>query len=73
MMMDQFRSSEIAHVKRNGQTMLNPYHFYKGEGALESQQLAVSLLDQAYGVPTEDQPTLAKQLALDNDQAMPFM
>jgi ankyrin repeat protein len=72
-MMDQFRSSDIAHVKRNGQTMMNPYHFYKGEDSLEIQQLAVSLLDQVYASPFEDQPTLAKQLALDNDKTSPFM
>ena len=53
--------------------MMNPYHFYKGEGSSESQRLAVTLLDKVYAAPIEDQPTLAKQLALDNDNASIFM
>ena len=73
LMMDQFRSSEIVHVKRNGLTMMNPYHFYKSEDAAENQKLAVSLLDKVYVAPVEDQPTLAKNLALDNDKASTFM
>ena len=73
MMMYQFRSSEIAHVTRNGQTMMNPYHFFKGEDALDDQQLAVSLLDKVYAAPIEDQPTLANKLALENDKACTFM
>ncbi|GAB7331764.1 hypothetical protein MBLNU13_g03730t1 [Cladosporium sp. NU13] len=73
MMMEQFRSSEIAHVTRNGQTMMNPYHFFKGENALDNQQLAVSLLDRVYAAPIEDQPNLANKLALENDKACTFM
>lgn len=73
MMMDQFRSSEIAHVTRNGQTMMNPYHFSKGEDALANQRLAVSLLDRVYAAPSEDQPSLANKLALENDKACTFM
>ena len=73
MMMDQFRSSEIIHTTCNGQTMMNPYHFYKGEDALDNQQLALSLLDKVYAAPVEDQPTLTRQLALENDKASTFM
>ncbi|KAM0710402.1 hypothetical protein Q7P35_002764 [Cladosporium inversicolor] len=73
MMMEQFRSSEIIHLTRNGQTMMNPYHFYKGEDALVHQQLAVTLLDQVYAAPIEDQPKLTNQLALDHDKASTFM
>lgn len=73
MMMDEFRSSKSAHVTRNGQTMMNPYHFYKGEDSVVNQQLAVTLLDQVYAAPIEDQPTLANKLALENDKACTFM
>lgn len=73
MMMDQFRSAEIIHVKRNGQTMMNPYHFYKGDGAAENQQLAVSLLERVHTAPIGHQPTFARQLALENDKTSPFM
>lgn len=73
MMMDEFRSSKSAHVTRNGQTMMNPYFFYKGEDSLVNQQLAVTLLDQVYAAPVKDQPTLANKLALENDKASTFM
>ena len=73
MMMEQFRSSEIAHATRNGQTMMNPYRFFKGEDVLDNQQLAVSLLDQVYAAPIEEQATLANKLALENDKASTFM
>ena len=73
MMMDQLRSSEIVYLTRNGQTMMNPYHFYKGEDTPANQQLAVSLLEQVYAAPIEDQPALANQLALSNDKACTFM
>lgn len=73
MMMEQFRSSEIAHATCNGQTMMNPYRFFKGEDVLDNQQLAVSLLDQVYAAPIEEQATLANKLALENDKASTFM
>jgi ankyrin repeat protein len=73
MMMDHFRSSKMIHVTRNGQTMMNPYHFYKGEDASVNQELAVTLLDEVYAAPIKDQPTLANKLALENDKASTFM
>jgi ankyrin repeat protein len=73
MMMGEFRSSKSVHVTRNGQTMMNPYHFYKGEDSLVNQQLAVTLLDQVYAAPIEEQPALANKLALENDKACTFM
>lgn len=64
MIMERSRSSEIAQVTRNDQTMMIPYHFFKGEDALRYQQLAVSLLDKVYAEPVEDQLNLANKLAL---------
>jgi len=73
MLMEQFRSPEIPHITRNGQTMMNPYFFDKGEHAPDNQQLASSLLDKVYAAPIEEQSILANQLALDNDKASTFM
>jgi ankyrin repeat protein len=73
MIMDQFRSDGIAHVKCNGLTMLNPYHFSKGPETKESKELAITLLDQIYAAPVDEQAALARQLGLDNDKAGPYM
>jgi ankyrin repeat protein len=73
MMMDQFRSDGMAHVKCNGLTMLNPYHFSKAPDTKESKELAITLLDQIYAAPIDEQAALARQLGLDNDKAGPYM
>lgn len=73
MMMDLLRSDAMAHVRSNGVNMMNPYYFRKGEAAVVDQQLAASLMDQVYAAPLEDQLALAKQSALDNDNAGPYM
>jgi ankyrin repeat protein len=73
MIMGQFRSDGIAHVKCNGLTMLNPYHFSKGPETKESKELAITLLDQIYAAPLDEQAALARQLGLDNDKAGPYM
>lgn len=71
--MQQYRSEEIRTSTRNGFTMLNPYHFHHEDNAEEHQKLAVSLLDQVYTSPVEEQASVAKQLGVDNDKAGPYM
>lgn len=73
MMMNRLRSDSTAFVYSNGVNVMNPYHFRKGENAVTNQQLAVSLMEQVYAAPAESQPSLAKQLGLDNDPAGPYM
>lgn len=73
MMTDLLRSDAMAYVRSNGVNMMNPYHFTKGEDAVVNQQLAVSLMEKVYAAPVEDQPSLAKRLALENDNAGPYM
>jgi ankyrin repeat protein len=73
MMMDQFRSEGMGHVKCNGLTMLNPYHFRKGPETKESKELAITLLDQIYAAPIDEQAAFARQLGLGNDKAGPYM
>lgn len=72
-MMAVYRSRGFVDAKRNGVTMLNPYHFRHSADAAQDQQLAVSLLDQIYAAPVDDQTSLAGRLGHENDKAGPYM